>query len=150
SVQLIDFCNFQNHWFSVPRACEADSGIRAAKWMLVPVCVGNQSHASIVRDPGLFQFHEVPDFIIGGVQFFQVFDVAGPHARLIERTIIRERMLIASARTEEDYQPEKHELTPHDSILSGTTVRAGNCACKVPVRKDRSQKLTERQRKMTS
>ena len=128
SVQLIDFCNFQNHWFSVPRACEADSGIRAAKGVLVLVRVGNQSDASVVRDPRLFQFYELRDFVIGSVQFFQIFDVAGPHSRLIQRTIIRERMLIASARPEEDYQPEKHELTPHDSILSGTTVRAGNCA----------------------
>src|SRR5207249_11704339 len=123
----------------VSRACEAASGIRAAIWMLVPVCVGNQSHASIVRDPGLFQFHEVPDFIIGGVQFFQVFDVAGPHARLIERTIIRERMLIASARPEEDYQPEKHDLTPHGSILWGQMEKARRCTVRDTVRKDRCE-----------
>src|SRR5439155_2984199 len=95
----------------------------------------------------LFQFYQLRDFVIGSVQFFQIFDVAGPHSRLIQRTIIRERMHIASARTEEDYQPEKHELTPHDSILSGTTVRAGNCALQGTRAKGQVAKLTERQRK---
>jgi hypothetical protein len=57
-------------------------------------------------------------FVVGSVQLFELFRAAGPHPRLIERTIIRERMLIASARPEEEHQPEKRELVAHDSIVS--------------------------------
>src|SRR5207302_4339201 len=127
-IELIDYCNFQNHWLGISSAREADGVVGASKGVLVLVCVGNQSDTSVVRNSGLFQFYELRDFIIGGVQLFEIFDVAGPHPRLIERTIIRERMLIASARPEEDYQPEKHELTPHDFIVSGATGRTGKGA----------------------
>ena len=90
--------------------------------------VSNQSYASVIREAGLFQLYELRHFVIGNVQFFEFFNAAGPHPRLVERTIIRERMLIASARPEEEHQPEKHELVPHDSIVSGAMEKAGKCA----------------------
>jgi len=76
----------------------------------------------------LFKFYELPNFHVGGVQGFQLLNVAGPHPRLVERAIIRERMFVASARPEEDYKPEKHELRPHDFIVAGITWKAGKCA----------------------
>ena len=120
NIELIRFRNFQNHRLGVARAGEIDGGIGARKRMLVLVRVGNQCYATIIRDAGLFQPYELRYFVIGSVQFFELFSVAGPHPRLIERAIIRERMLIASARPEEEHQPEKHELVPHDSIVSRT------------------------------
>jgi hypothetical protein len=107
------------------------------------VCLGNQSHASIVTDPGLLQLYELRDFHIRGVQLFELLDVAGPHPHLVEGTVIRERMLVAPARPEEDEHTEKHELVPHDSIVSGATGKARKCAVRDTRRKDRSPKLGE-------
>src|SRR5712692_809794 len=95
---------------------------------LVLVRAANQSYASIVGNSSLFQSYELRDFHIGGVQSFQLLDVAGPHPRLVERTIIRERMFFASTRPEEDEHTEKHELVPHDSIVARTTRKTGWCA----------------------
>src|SRR5229473_2483877 len=86
--------------------------------MLALVRVGYQSNASIVTDPGLFQPYELRDFQIRSVQSFELLDAAGPHPRLVERTIIREQMLVAPAHPEEDEHTEKHELVPHVSIVS--------------------------------
>ncbi len=127
-IELIRSRNFQNHGLSVARVDQIDGRIGAGKGMLVLVRVGNQSHAAVVRDAGLFQLYKLRHFVIGSVQLFELFSVAGPHPCLIERTIIRERMLIASARPEEEHQPEKHELVPHDSIVSGTDRWIGKCA----------------------
>jgi len=127
-IELIRFRNFQNHRLGVTCADEIDGGIGARKRMLALVRVGNQSYATIIRDAGLFQLYEVRHFIVGSVQLFELFRAAGPHPRLIEGTIIRERMLIASARPEEEHQPEKHELVPHDSIVSRAAGSAGKCA----------------------
>jgi hypothetical protein len=127
-IQLIRFRNFQNHRLGVTRVDEIDGGVGARKRMLVLVRVGNQGHATIIRDAGLFQLYEVRHFVIGSVQPFELFGAAGPHPRLIERTIIRERMLVASARPEEEHQPEKHELVPHASIVTRADGSAGKCA----------------------
>src|SRR5260370_40821962 len=85
------------------------------------VGLGKQSHESNVTHPGLFQLYELRAFHIRGVQLFELLDVAGPHPRLVEGTIIRERMLVATTHPEEDEHTEKHELVPHDSIVSGAT-----------------------------
>src|SRR6266852_9946738 len=111
--------------------------------MLALVRVGYQSNASIVTDPGLFQPYELRDFQIRGVQSFELLDAAGPHPHLVEGTIIRERMLVAPAHPEEDEHTEKHELVPHDSIVSGATGKARRCAVRDTRRKDRSPKLGE-------
>src|SRR5712692_9329357 len=128
AIQLIRFRNFQNHRFTVSCPREVDCGIGARELMLVLVRAANQSYASIVGNSSLFQSYELRDFHIGGVQSFQLLDVAGPHPRLVERTIIRERMFVASTRPEEDEHTEKHELVPHDSIVARTTRKTGRCA----------------------
>ena len=95
--------------------------------MLALVRVGYQGQASIVADPRLLQLYQLRDFDIRSVQLFQLFDVAGPHPRLIEGTIIRERVFIASADPEEGERAEKHEFVPHASIVSGATGKEGKC-----------------------
>ena len=96
--------------------------------MLVLVRAANQSYASIVGNSSLFQFYELRDFHIGGVQSFQLLDVAGPHPRLVERAIIREWMFVASTRPEEDENAEKNKQGPHTSIVAGATRKTGKCA----------------------
>jgi len=128
NVDLIDGCDFQDDWLGVPRLEEVHGGIGAREVMLVLVRVGDQSDARIVADAALLQPDELLNLGVRGVQFFELLDGAGPHARLIEGAIIRERMLVASARTEEDKHAEKHELVPHDSILAGAAGAAARCA----------------------
>src|SRR5258708_36856509 len=70
---------------------------------------------------------------------------AGPEPRLVERMIIRERMLVAPVHPEEDEHTEKHELGTHDSIVSGATGRTRRCAVRDTRRKDRWVKPRERQ-----
>ena len=89
--------------------------------------MGNQSYASVVTDPGLLQLYELRDLHIRGVQGFELLDVAGPHAHLIEGPIIRERMLVASTHPQEHEHAEKHELVPHDTILSGPGGAEARC-----------------------
>src|SRR5258708_4745520 len=143
-IQLIRFRNFQNYRLGVSRAREVDGGIRAVEGMLMLVRAGNQSYASIVTDPGLLQLHELRDFRIGSVQRFELLDAAGPHPCLVERTIIREQMLIASARPEEDQHPEKNKFRPHNSIVSGATGKDRKCAVRDTRRKDRPKKQSAR------
>ena len=95
--------------------------------MLAQVCLGNQSYASVVTDPGLLQLYELRDLHIRGVQGFELLDVAGPHPQLIEGPIIRERMLVAPTHPDEDEHTEKHKLVPHDTILSGPGGAEARC-----------------------
>jgi len=75
----------------------------------------------------LLQLYELRDLHIRGVQGFELLDVAGPHAHLIEGPIIRERMLVASTHPQEHEHAEKHELVPHDTILSGPGGAEARC-----------------------
>src|SRR5437016_2312985 len=111
--------------------------------MLALVRFGNQSYASIVTDPGLLHLYELRDFRVRSVQGFELLDVAGPHPHQIEGTIIRERMLVAPAHPEEDEHAEKHELVPHDSIVSGATGKDRKCAVRDTRRKDRWARQAE-------
>jgi hypothetical protein len=52
-------------------------------------------------------------------------------------------MFIASAHAEEDEHTEKHELVPHDFILSGATGKPRKCVVQDTRRKDRWLKLGE-------
>src|SRR5580704_13859089 len=104
--------------------------------MLAQVRAGNQSYAGIIADPGLFQLHELRNFQIRGAQLFQLLDVARPHPRLVEGTIIRERMLIAAADTEEEKRAEKNDLVPHSSIVAGAKGKAAESVLsEIPGRK---------------
>src|SRR6266568_6502351 len=127
-IQLIRFRDLQNHGLAVARACEVDCGVGARECVLAYVRFGNQRYASIVTDARLLQLYELRDFHIRSVQCLELLDVAGPHPRLVERTIVREQMLVASADPEEDENPEKHELVPHNSIVTAATRKPGNCA----------------------
>ncbi len=135
TIQLIRFRNFQNHRLGVTRTREVDCGIGVRKLVLALVRAGNQSYASIVTDPGLLQLYKLRDFRVRSVQRFELLDAAGPHPRLVERTIIREQVLLAPAHPEEDEHTEKHELVPHDSILS----RADGAKAKCVVRDTRAK-----------
>src|SRR2546427_11868024 len=98
--------------------------------MLVLVRAANQSYASIVGNSSLFQFYELRDFHIGGVQSFQLLDVAGPHPRLVVRAIIRERMFVAATRPEEDAKAHENKQGPHTFSGAGATSQAAQSAAR--------------------
>jgi hypothetical protein len=103
------------------------NGIGTCEQVMALVRFGNQGHASVVADPALLQLYELRDLRIVGVQLFELLDVAGKHSDLIERTIVRERMLFAPAGPEEDEGTEKKKLVPHESILAGAGVEEAGC-----------------------
>src|SRR5207245_8052672 len=106
-IQLIRFRYLQNHRLAVTRVHEVDSGIGACERVLAHVRFGNQSYTSIVAEARLLHFYELSDFRVRSIQGFELLDVAGPHPCLIERTIIREQMLIASTDPQEHRSDEK-------------------------------------------
>src|SRR6266850_1430878 len=141
NVELIAFRNLQNHSVAIARARKVNRRIRAREQVLVFVRVANQRHARVVADPSLLHLHQLRDFRIRSVQLFQFFDVAGPHARLIERTIVGEQMLIASAYSQKSKNAEKKEFVAHTFILAAASGRAAPCAAGDTRRKDRCEPL---------
>src|SRR6266404_4661700 len=140
-VELILFRNLQNHSVAIARARKVDRRIRAREQVLAFVRVANQRHAGIVADPGLLHLYELRDFRIRGVQLFQLFYAAGPHPRLIDRTIVGEQMLIASAYSQKSKNAEKKEFVAHTFILAAASGRAAPCAAGDTRRKDRCESL---------
>jgi hypothetical protein len=136
-IELFAFCDFQNHRLRVARARQIDCGIRAGEKVVMLASIVYQSEAGLVTDPRLFQFYKLRHFRVGSIQRFKLLDVAGEHSGLVQRTIIRERMVIASTYPEESDRTEKHELVPHDSIVSGAMGRARECVVRDTRRKDR-------------
>lgn len=140
-VELIVFRDLQNHGVAIAGARKVDRRVRARKQVLALVRVANQRHARVVAQPRLFHLYELRDFRVRGVQFFQFFDVAGPHASLIQRPIVGERMAIATADSQHNKHPEKKEFVAHAFILTAASRRAARCAAGDTRRKDRYEML---------
>ena len=105
-IELIRASDVQNLRFGIAGAGEIGGRIAAREWMLPLMRGGNKSHASIVAEPGLLDLDQLCDFGIGGIQRFELFEAAGPHAGLIERAVVRQNMLLATA-SEKDTYTEK-------------------------------------------
>src|SRR5215472_4773599 len=95
--------------------------------MLVAVGVRNRLHASVVADSRLLHLCQLLHFGVRSIQLLELLDVARPHAGLVERTVIRKQMLIASVKSEKQKRGW-NEFVLHDSILSGTRGTARKCA----------------------
>jgi len=84
------------------------------------------------------------DFRVRGIEALELFDIAGEHARLVERAVVGERMLVTPCRCEdtraEDRRSEKHSLVPHIHIVGPGKRETGPCARVIPGRKDRQGK----------
>jgi hypothetical protein len=88
----------------------------------------DKSHARIVAQPRLFDLHELGDLGIRRVEFLEFFKTAGPHARLIEGTVIGKRVLMAAGGDTESTDTEKQGARFHSSILAGDSVNTFVCA----------------------
>jgi hypothetical protein len=87
-LELAGTGEFENLGLGKAGADEALDGIRAVKEMVLLVRHVDESHASIIRNAGCFQSHQLGDFWIRNIQLFELLDGIGPHTRLIERTIV--------------------------------------------------------------
>ena len=132
--------NLQNLGLGVARVRKVDRRIRAYKGMLALMRVVHQHDAAVIAQAGLLGLDELRDFRVRGVQFFQFFDVARPHSRLVQRTVIREQMLLASARPQEDKHPEKHPSVRHNYIVWGASGAARECVVRDTRRRDRCER----------
>src|ERR1700692_3849419 len=95
--------------------------------MLPFVCGGYQGDASVIAEPGLLDFHQLRHFGIRSVELLELLESGGPHPGLVQRTIIGQRMLMASNR-EEDTDTEKQGARLHTFIVARATTVARRCA----------------------
>lgn len=105
-IELIGASNVKNLRFGIAGAGEIGGRIAAREGMLPLVSSGHKRNTSIVAKPGLLDLDQLRDFGIGGIQGFELFEAARPHAGLIERAVIRQNMLLAAA-NEKDTDTEK-------------------------------------------
>lgn len=100
-IQLVHASDIQDLLLGETCAGEASGGIAAHKGMLMSARIGDQRDAGVVTDTGLLGLANLGDFVVSKVQTLEQFDIAGPHADLIERTIVRQGMRMA-ARQKQD------------------------------------------------
>src|SRR5579872_782117 len=111
----------------------------AGEKMLANVRGADQFDASVIADSGVLQLDDLGDFRVRSIEPFELLNVAGPHARLVQRTVVRERMLVAT-RHREGTRTEKQLLVPHIYIVGGGKRETAACAWVIPGKKDRSKK----------
>ena len=136
-IELIFFGNLQNHVITIAGVRKINRRICAGKRMLAIVRIANQRHASIVAQSRLFHLYELRDFHVRSIELFQFFDGAGPHAGLVQKPIVGERMAIATAYTSQNQKAKKKEFVPHAFIVAAASARAALCAAGDTRRKDR-------------
>ena len=88
-IQLIGLCNLKNLVFGVSGSGEINGRFATDERMLFFVRGGNEGYASVIAQPSLLCLHELGDLGIRRIQLLQVLEAAGPHASLVERTIVR-------------------------------------------------------------
>jgi hypothetical protein len=125
-VELVGARDFQNLRFGVTSIRQVCGGITADKRMPFFVSSGDQGHAGVIAQPGLLGLYELRHFGIGGVERLELLEAAGPHAGLVQRTIVGQRMLLAARK--EDTGTEKQSARLHASIVAGATGAGPECA----------------------
>jgi len=61
----------------------------------------HQLHAGVIADSRVLHLDDLRDFQVRDIEPFELLDVAGKHPRLIQRTIVREGMLMAANRRQD-------------------------------------------------
>jgi hypothetical protein len=95
-IDLIESGKIENFGFGVARGLEVADGVGAVERVTMSVRGGDELNGSIVADVGGFELQDLGDFIVVDVQFFELLNSAGKNACLHERTIVRQRMGVAS------------------------------------------------------
>lgn len=116
-IKLVVFGDGKNLIVGKTGAIQTFCRCCAGKRMPVIVRCGNQLHADIVADPGIFQSDQLIHFGIADVELFQVFESARPHAGFVQLPVVGKRMGIAAGqKCRQQHQHRKGRSVPH--ILS--------------------------------
>ena len=129
STQRIEFVrlgDFQNLRFGVPGGDEVGGGFATNKRVFVVVGGFDQGHTGIVAKIGLLDSDQLRDFGVGGIERFELFETAGPHAGPVKRAIIRQRMMPAPGN--KNTYPEKQNAMLHSLIVAGESAATTLCA----------------------
>jgi len=138
-VELVGASDIEDLRLGESSAGQIGSGFGADEDMLVDVRGADQFDATVIAKARVLQFNNLSDFLVGNIEPLELLDVAGEHPGLVQRTIIREGMLMAACRRE-DAHSEKQSLVPHNYIVGAGKREMRMCAWLIPGWKYRSQK----------
>src|ERR1700738_4583908 len=145
-VELIGPGNFKNLRFGIACAGEIGGRVAAAERVFSLMGGSNKSHARIITQPRLLNLYELSDLEIRGIQRFELLQTARPHARFVERTVIRQQMLVA-ADHEKDTDTEKQSARLHASMLARGKANGLACAGAGPCAKGQVNAALEKRRR---
>jgi hypothetical protein len=135
-VELVGAGNLDDLRIAESSARQVGRGFGAHKEMLANVRGADQLDASIIADPRVLQLDDLGDFLVGRIEPLELLNSAGPHPRLVQRTEVREEMLITACQSEGAHT-EKQSLVPHAYSVEGGKREAEGCAWVIPGIKDR-------------
>jgi hypothetical protein len=138
-VQLVGVGDIKNLLLRESGARQIGSGFGAEKDTLVNVRGAHQLHASVIADPCVLHLDDLSDFQVRDIEPFELLDIAGKHPGLVERTVVREGMLMAACCCK-DAHTEKQSLVPHIYIVGVGKRETRTCAWVIPGWKDRCEK----------
>jgi len=137
-VELVGTRETQNVGLRITRSQQAGHGFGTRKQAIMRMRRRNQRDASVVADPAVFQLDDLLYLRIGDIERLELLDGCRPHASLIERTVIRQRVLVAPTRQEQ--RNAKNEVSGlHISIVGAASATAPWCAVGDTRQKDRWQ-----------
>jgi hypothetical protein len=139
-IQLVGVSDIENLLFCKSGPSQIGSGFGAEEDTLVNVRGAHQLHTSVIADSCVLHLDDLSDLQVRDIEPFKLLYVAGKHPRLVQRTIVREGMLVASHRGE-DPHTEKQSLVPHIYIVEAGKRQTRACAWVIPGRKDRCEKV---------
>jgi hypothetical protein len=137
-VELVLASDLKDLQIGEARMVQAGGGFRAGERVLMRMSSADEGDAGVIGHASLLELYELGHFLVRGVQRFELLDIAGPHPGPIQRPVVGQNVLLASAR-EEDTRTEKQDPMPfaHEFIVTGTRRRTGKCAVGDTRRKDR-------------
>lgn len=97
-VELVGVGDIEDLLLRETGASQIGSGFRADEEPLVHVGGADQFDASVIADACVLHLDDLGDFRVRDIEPFELLDVAGKHPRLVQRTIVREGMLVAACR----------------------------------------------------
>ena len=135
-IQLIGMRNLEDLSIAESGAGQVGSGIAASEEMFANVRSADHLDASVIADPRVLQLNYLSDFLVRGIEPFELLNIAGEHPRLVQRTVVRKRVLVTACHSEGAHT-EKQSLVPHIHIVGGGKLETAACAWVIPGRKDR-------------
>jgi len=137
-IELVSARNGENFNLVETGLGETGGGIPTRERMLMRMSGAKESDTGFIADAGLLELYELRHFLIGSVHPLELLDVAEIHPGLIERAIVRQKVLLAPAR-KKGAHPEKQQMrmAAHNFIVAGANGLSTRCALGDTRQKDR-------------